>query len=325
MKTLITGSTGFIGRHLAQVLLKQDREVRLLLRRERDGEEWKRLGAEIVLGDLHDRKSLRKAAQNVRIVYHLAGEVYAKRCTDFFRTNVEGTRNLFEAFLSEQIEKIVHLSSIAASGPNPSRETLLTEEMPCRPITMYGKSKYEGEQVAVRYASAYGLPVVSIRPPTVYGPGQSEVLDRFFKNIYQKKIVIVGEGDRLRSLCYIDNLIQGLLLAEQKREAAGKTYFISDEKVYTFKEILKTIAAEEGVEFNEKHVGAWVGHLSLAAFKALEKFNVSIMPLYTVGTTVIDLGSDISKAKRELGYNPHISLQEGVGRTFRSLSSYLTS
>jgi len=320
MKTFVTGSTGFIGKYLVRALLGKNREVRCLVRRESAIEEFKKAGAEIVVGDLLDKDSLKKAVQGIHVMYHLAGEVYTKRCGDFFTTNVLGTKNLLDASLSGTVEKIIHLSSIAAVGPNPDRNTLLTEETPCNPITTYGKSKYEGEQAALAYFHTFGLPVVCIRPPTVYGPGQPEILDSFFKNVYRQRILVAGAGTCLRSLCYIDNVIHGLMLAEENEKAKGKIFFIADEKVYTFNEILRTIAREEGVEFSEKHIGAWAGELSLATFQLLERvLKVSLMPLYAMGTMVINLGCDIAKAKNELGYYPHINLQEGVRRTIQSL------
>ena len=320
MKTLITGATGFIGKSLVRTLLEKNRALRCLVRGKSNVEELKKQGVEIICGDLLDTNSLKEAVKGVNIVYHLAGEVYAKRCDDFFKTNVEGTRNLLDTCLSENIEKIVHLSSIAAVGPNPDRNTLLTEETPCKPITTYGKSKYEGEQLALSYFEKFGLPIVCVRPPTVYGPGQSEVLDSFFKNIYRKRIVVVGDGDCLRSLCYIDNLIKGLILTEVDGKTGGKVFFIADEKVCTFNQILQTIAREERVEFNERHVGQWFGKLSLATFVLLERMNISLMPLYAVGTMVINLGCDISKARNDLGYHPHIDLEEGIRRTIHSLN-----
>ena len=327
MKTLITGSTGFIGKHLVNALLGKNREIRCLVRRKSntDIDKLKKQGVEIFYGDLLDKESLKKAVKDVKVVYHLAGEVFAKRCSDYFKTNVLGTENLLNACLSEDIVKIIHLSSIGAVGPNPDQHTLLTEETPCNPIISYGMSKYEGERVAASFYNKFGLPVVSVRPPIVYGPGQPELLNKFFIKVYQKKFLVVGNGNCLRSLCYIDNLIYGLTLVEESNKTEGKIFFIADEKVYTFNEILRTIAAEEGVEFKEKHIGEWVGRLMLTAFKILEKkFNLSLMSLYAVGTMVLNFGCDISKAKTELGYNPHIDLSEGVRRTVNSLKNLLS-
>jgi len=317
MKTLVTGATGFIGKHLVKALIKEGREVRCLVRKTSSTNKLKDNDVEFIVGDLHNKQSLENATRGIDIVHHLAGEVYTNRVEDFYKTNVSGTKNLLECCCKENIKQFIHLSTISVTGPNPAQYQLLTEESPCHPVTPYGKSKLEGEQLVLKFHRDYGLPVTIIRPPTIYGPGgQPEMVTKIIKMISNRFFFVIGSGDNLRSLCYIDNLIQGIFLAEKCRISHGEIFFIADDKAYTFNQILSQVAKEEGVELSPIHLPKFVGLAGGLFYKTLYRFaGISSMPLYTVWTMVLDLACDISKAKNKLGFSPQIDIEEGIKRT----------
>ena len=318
MKTLVTGATGFIGTHLVKALVEKGRDVRCLVRKTSNTTYLKKLGVELVYGDLLDRDSLKGIVKGVNIVYHLAGEVYSKRTSDYYKVNVDGTKNLLEACLPEKIKKFIYLSSISAVGPNPKQGILLNEKSPCKPITPYGKSKFEAEKLLMEFFEKYRFPVVIIRAPTVYGPlGQPEMVTKIIRMIHKGHFLIVGSGKNLRSLCYVDNLIQGLTAVERISKSIGEIYFVSDEETYTYNEIFQIVAQQLGIGLKETHLPSWIGEICNFAFRSLSMLGFCPLPLYVVGSLVFDLACDIRKAKEQLNYKPRIDFKEGIERTIR--------
>ena len=179
MKTLVTGATGFIGTHLVKALVEQGRDVRCLVRKTGNTQHLNELGVELFYGDILNKDSLKDIAKDINFVYHLAGEIYSKRSRDFYRVNCDGTKNLVEVCLPENIDRFIFLSSIASVGPNREHGILLNEQSPCRPIDPYGRSKLGAEKLLMNFFKKHGFPIVIVRPPTVYGPsGRSQIIKK---------------------------------------------------------------------------------------------------------------------------------------------------
>ena len=315
MKTLLTGATGFIGKHLVRALVEQGRDVRCLVRKTSDTQYLRSLGVELFYGDLLDKDSLKDIAKDVDIVYHIAGEIYSNRNRDFYSVNFDGTRNLVEECLPEEIEKFVFLSSIAAVGPNREHGILLNEQSPCRPLDPYGKSKLQAEQLLIQSLEKYVFPVVIIRAPTVYGPlGKSIILKKIVEKIHTGHFITLGNGNNVRSMCYIDNLIQGLMAAERSNRSRGEVYFISDEKAYTYNEIFQKVAEQYRTTLKETHLPKWIGDICGFAFKFLSMIGRYSLPLYMAWHMVLDMACDIKKAKEILKYKPRVETKEGIKR-----------
>jgi nucleoside-diphosphate-sugar epimerase len=315
LKTLLTGATGFIGKHLVRALVEQGRDVRCLVRKTSDTQYLRSLGVELFYGDLLDKDSLKDIAKDVDIVYHIAGEIYSNRNRDFYSVNFDGTRNLVEECLPEEIEKFVFLSSIAAVGPNREHGILLNEQSPCRPLDPYGKSKLQAEQLLIQSLEKYVFPVVIIRAPTVYGPlGKSIILKKIVEKIHTGHFITLGNGNNVRSMCYIDNLIQGLMAAERSNRSRGEVYFISDEKAYTYNEIFQKVAEQYRTTLKETHLPKWIGDICGFAFKFLSMIGRYSLPLYMAWHMVLDMACDIKKAKEILKYKPRVETKEGIKR-----------
>jgi len=318
VKTLVTGASGFIGKHLVRTLVERGRDVRCLVRKSSDTKYLEELGVEFFYGDLLKQGSLKNIAKDVNIVYHFAGEIYSNRSRDFYRVNFDGTRNLVEVCRPEKIEKFVFLSSIAAVGPNRTHGILLNEQSPCKPIDPYGRSKLQAEQLLIQSFEKYIFPVVIIRAPTVYGPlGKSKILKKILDQIRNGHFITLGNGNYLRSMCYIDNLIQGLMTAERSNNSVGEVYFIADKKSYTYKEIFQKAAEQSGTTLKETHLPRCLGWIGGFAFKFLSMFGLYALPLYMAWHMVLDMACDISKAREQLKYRPHIELVEGIKVTMK--------
>ena len=318
MKTLVTGATGFIGKHLVKTLVEKERDLRCLVRKTSDTQYLKNIGVELVYGELLNKDSLKNIAKDVDIVYHLAGEIYSQRSRDFYKVNFYGTKNLVGECFSKNIKKFVYLSSIAAVGPNQKLGILLDEQSPCRPLDPYGKSKLHAEKLLIRYFEQHAYPAVIIRAPTVYGPlGKSKMMKKLVDRIYTGRFLMLGNGTNVRSMCYIDNLIQALIEAERSGRALGEIFFVADEKTYTYNEIFQTVAQEVGTILEKTQLPACLGSISGFLFKTFSLMGFYSIPLYMAWHMVLDMACDISKAKEQLHYIPRIGMKKGMKKTIK--------
>jgi nucleoside-diphosphate-sugar epimerase len=311
MNILVTGATGFIGRHLVGALSKTY-SVRCLARKSSDITPLKDLNVEVAYGDLLLKESLGPALDGIDLVYHLAGEVYSRKKSDYYKGNVLATQNLLEACKEKGIKRIIFLSSVGVYKPT-TKETLLTEESECEPLTIYGKTKLEAE----RLIKKSNIPWIIIRAPVIFGPSQPPVLNKFFSDALNKqKMFVIGEGNNLRSLCYIENLIEGLMLLPRKQDIEARTFLFSDDVPYTFNEIIKTMSTVTNGKIRVVHLPNILGDISWRLHNFMVNvFHLYFVELYSVKTMQINLGCDISKAKTDLGYNPTVGLELGIKRT----------
>jgi nucleoside-diphosphate-sugar epimerase len=309
MNILVTGATGFIGRHLASRLAKGGYPVRCLVRESSDISCLKNLNVDLFYGDLLSRDSLECALDKVDLIYHLAGEVYSRKKDDYYKGNILATQNLLEACKGKDGKRIIFLSSVGVYKPATTR-SLLTEESECEPITFYGKSKLRAEELIKKYNGPWAI----VRAPVIYGPFQPPVLNKFFLNALNKrKIYIIGDGDNLRSLCFIDNLVEGLILLADKGDLDGKTYILSDNSPYTYNEIIKTASRVIGQRVEVVHLPNFLGDISWKIYRLMDStLNLCSVELYAIKKMQLHEGCDITKAWKEIGYSPRITLEAGI-------------
>jgi nucleoside-diphosphate-sugar epimerase len=311
MNVLITGATGFIGKHLTAALSKIH-SVRCLVRKTSDIKELRDLNVDLAYGDLLDRSSLAPALDKIDLVYHLAGEVYSRKKNDYYRGNVLATQNLLEAYQGKGAKRIIFLSSVGVYKPASTR-TLLTEESDCKPITYYGKTKLDAEVLIKKY----GIPWVIVRAPVIYGPHQKSVLNRFFLDaVNKRRVYIFGSGDNLRSLCFIDNLVEGLVLLANNPDIHGKMYILSDSSSYTYNEMISPVSKALQQQLKLVRLPSFLGSLSWGINSLIGSvFGLSFVELYAIKKTQFHEAYDISKARNEIGYCPSVTLEEGMKNT----------
>lgn len=311
LNILITGGTGFIGRHLTAALSKTY-PTRCLVRKTSDVTCLRDLNIEITIGDLFVKDSLLPALDGIDLVYHLAGEVYSRRKADYYKGNVLATQNLLEACNEKGKKRIIFLSSVGVYKPVITK-TLLTEESECDPITYYGKTKLDAEEIIKKN----NIPWVIVRAPVIYGPNQQALLNRFFINLFNKRRVsIIGTGDNLRSLCFIENLVEGLALLANRTDVHGKIYILSDSLPYTFNGIIETVSSIIKHKIKIKHFPNLLGDILWEIHKLMGNLvNLYFQEIYAIKTMQLNLGCDIANAKKEIGYNPTVSLEVGIIKT----------
>ena len=231
---LVTGGTGFIGSHLLQKLTSSGTGVRALVRR-RAVPRSLPVGVEAAYGDLRGGEGLAQALDQVETVIHLAGVTKALRADEYYEGNARASENLARAIGGRTI-RLVHVSSLAAMGPCAGDEPVCEDTEP-RPITHYGKSKLEAEKVVRQLVPE----AVIVRPPVVYGPGDTDVF-QLLKSISQGLVVEIAGGERWFSAIYVHDLVEGLLAAASSPKVAGRTYFLAHRKPATWSELARVAA-----------------------------------------------------------------------------------
>lgn len=274
-------------------------------------------GMEIVKGDLLNQESLMKACEGVDAVLHTAAVLHVQRVREFYEVNAEGTKDLLEAAYQAKVKKFVHISTNAAQGFCTDPDNPLDESKACRPISHYGRSKREAELAVRKYQSDGKLQTVILRPAMFYGPPvPARHLDIYSK--VQKGIFpVFGHGNYLRSITHIDNLIQGVHLALDKEEAVGNTYYIADEVTPTLNQIIDTMAAAMGRKVKRMHLPAFLADMAYLLDELISLFGGYWMLPHIVGESTKHICCKIDKAKKELGYKPSVSLEQGYSEIMR--------
>ncbi|MGB9716252.1 MAG: NAD-dependent epimerase/dehydratase family protein [Thermodesulfovibrionales bacterium] len=303
----MTGATGFIGSHLCEELARRGHQVTCLVRENSDLKWIENIDSRIIVGDCTKIESLYNAVDGIDYIFHLAGVTKACSEYEFFCANADGTKNLITATLKNnpKLKRFIYISSLAAVGPSKNGSPVKEDTEP-HPVSSYGRSKLEGEKAVLNYKEK--LPITVIRPSAVYGPRDRDLFV-FFKML--KKGIFPYWGKCYYSLVYVDDLIQGIILAAENKEAEGKIYFVSDSKFYTNDEIVKAISSALGVK---------------ALRLKIPKF---FMPFFAYIGEIVDRKGiinrdkmvelsyshwicDTTKAKEELGFIPKVRIKEGM-------------
>ena len=258
---LLTGATGWLGSRFLEKLY-EDRGtdvVRCLVPRGMDPSPLTAISDQVAVsaGDLQDAASLREFCRGAEgaTLFHIAGIIHPRFRREFGQINAEGTRTLLGAARDAGVERVVVMSSNSATGCNPHRDHLFDEASPYNPYMGYGRSKAEMERIVQEAQAAGEIETVIIRSPWFYGPNQPERQTQFFRMIKAGRFPILGDGEQKRSMAYVDNLCQGLLLASKVSEAVGQTYWIADERPYTINEIVDTVEAVLQEDFGIRCTG----------------------------------------------------------------------
>lgn len=314
MRAMVTGATGFVGSHLAEVLRQRGHEVTVLARSAAKAESLQARGMRVVMGDLHDSGALARAAEGQDVVFHVAGMVAARNEAEFLRCNRDGTANLVEASARAGRPRFVLVSSMAAAGPSsPGKPHLGTE--PPRPVTAYGRSKLAAEAAV----TASALPWTIVRPSTVYGPRDQEVL-KVFRIARWGVAPVFGDGSQELSAIHGGDLAEALLAAGLSDATIGETYYACHPEVVTSAGLVRAIGATMGRRVTIVGVPQPVGRALLALTEAgarltrqatiltSDKANEFFQPAWT---------GDPGPLSRDTGWRAAHDLSTGLADTYR--------
>ena len=321
MKVLVTGGTGFVGRHLVRTLIEKGALVRMLVRMTSNIKEFEKLGVELVHGDITERASLHGIAEDINIVYHLAamGHVSAISRAAYqksFDINVNGTKNLAEECCNYKIDRFIHFSSTAAMGL--IRKPLVDETVPCQPSTPYQRTKYESEQIALSYWEEKGLSAVILRPCMIYGDGGTGEFAKICRLIKRGLFPKIGTGKNLTPIVHVKDVVRAATLAGDKGKP-GEIYLIASSKSFELNEIrrlilkyLNVVRPYPYIPYNVARSGTYCLEMMAKLFKF-----TPIVTSKNIESTVTDRVFSISKATDELGYVPKVDLGYGIKETIK--------
>jgi nucleoside-diphosphate-sugar epimerase/choline dehydrogenase-like flavoprotein len=337
---LVTGAPGWLGTRLVELLREgfpgidgfdaagPRRRLRCLIHPAADPTPLSAGAAaiDVVRGALPDPAAARAICANAAgaTLFHIAGVIHPARGTEEFeRVNVEGTRELVRAAIDAGVRRIVAVSSNSPFGFNPAPDHRFDERSPYQPYMGYGRSKQRME-LLIREAQESGkIETVIIRPPWFYGPHQPPRQTLFFKMIREGRFPILGDGSQRRSMTYVDNLCQGLLLAAGSERANGQAYWIADERPYSILEIVETVRDLLEGEFRlpcasrQVHLPVIVGELARGIDGALQRFGIYNQRIHVLSEMGHSIACSIEKARSELGYAPRVSLRDGMRESIR--------
>lgn len=303
MRALVTGGAGFIGSHLVDALLAAGHQVTVLddfstgsmSNLESAGAGG---GLRILRGDILDQDAVTAAVAGNELVFHLAVQCVRRSLgnpRESHAVNATGTFNLLEAARSAGVRRFLYCSSSEVYGN--SSDGLLSEETPCRPVTVYGAAKLAGELYTDAYRQTYGLETVIVRPFNAYGPRapergtRAEVIPRFvIRALNGLPPVIFGDGSNGRDFTYVEEVAHGLMLAGLAGLPSGTTVNVAFGRMITIREVAEAVLRATGRnDLSAARHGARPGD-------------------------VHRLQADNRLAERILGYKPSIRFEDGISR-----------
>jgi nucleoside-diphosphate-sugar epimerase len=241
VKALVTGGTGFVGRHLVEHLRAAGDDVTALVRSPQRAAPLAAIGARLEPGDLNDHAALARAVAGQDVVYHVAGTVAAPSEAAYLAGNRDGTANLVRATTDAGVRRFVLVSSLAAAGPSRPGAPHRGEVEP-HPVTAYGRSKLAGEGVVRASTLAWTI----LRPPAVYGPRDRDNFLTVFKGLRLGVAPVFGDGSTELSAVYAPDLAEALRAAGATDATVGRTYYPNHPEVVTSAELVRIIAGAAG-------------------------------------------------------------------------------
>jgi nucleoside-diphosphate-sugar epimerase len=337
---VITGAPGWLGSRLLEVLRDglpgvaqfavpdAEQRVRCLVQSAVDPALLTDLAPDIdvVSGDVTDPAALRALCADAAgaVLFHIAGVIHPTRGTkEFSHVNVDGTRLLLDAAIESGVRRVVAVSSNSPFGFNPHGEHRFDERSPYAPYMGYGRSKREMEALVRRAQASGKIQTVIVRPPWFYGPHQPPRQTLFFKMIAAGRFPILGDGTQKRSMAYVDNLCQGLLLAATVPRADGETYWIADERPYAMTEIVDTVRSVLEEDFGiacaprQLRLPAAIGELARIVDGTLQAAGLYNQQVHVLSEMHRTIACTIDKARAELGYAPTVALRAGMRESVR--------
>ncbi len=310
MKALVTGATGFIGSFLVEALSKRGYDVTCLVRKTSDLKWLRHLSLQYLEADLDDTDSYAGKLDEFQYIFHLAGLTKADSAKDFYHANAECTQKLVTAAaeMNPALKRFLHVSSLAAAGPSIDNRPL-TEDAPSGPVSVYGKSKLEGEMAVL--ACRGKLPITIVRPPAVYGPRDTDFF-LVFRAVQNRLFPYWGKSSY--SLIYVEDLVQGMILAAENEEAAEKVYYLADSRIYTNDDILTAISATLGRKAFRVRLPRSILPALAVLIQKIQKKGI-INPDKIQEIRYPHWTCDPTRAMKELGFYTETSIEEGFRKT----------
>ncbi len=315
-RAFVTGATGFTGSYLCKALLKKGYSVKALVRKNSSRKNLENLDIQYVEADLSQPESIKNTVKDTDILFHIAAlyrqEGVSKQM--FHTVNVDATRALLDEAIANKVKRFVHCSTVGVQGEisNPPA----AEDAPYNPGDHYQDSKLEGEKLALEYFQKDKIDGTVVRPVGIYGPGDTRFL-KLFRHIYKGNFKMIGKGDVLYHLTFVEDLADGIILAGESPNASKQIYTIGGNEYLPLNDLVQLLSKILDKPVSKLRIPLAPVWLAALACEILCKpFGIE-PPLYRrrLDFFTKDRAFDISKAKKDLNYQPQIPLEQGLTKT----------
>lgn len=317
MKVLVTGATGFLGKYVVKELVAEGYFVRAFGRNEAVGQSLVSDQVEFFKGDLSSKQAVEEACKGVEMVVH-AGALSTVwgPWESFYQANVLGTQHVLEASRTNKIKRLVYVSSPSIYAAPKDQIGIKEEDAPTENhLNNYIKSKLLSEKLFPAYPD---VPSIILRPRGLFGVGDTSILPRVLKLSQKIGIPLIKEGKQLMDMTCVENVALAIALALKADRAEGQVYNITNGEPTPFKELIEEALQGLGLPIRYKKLPAFL----LGGLASTLEILYRVLPLkgeppltrYTYYLLRYSQTLDISKAREELGYQPSISIKEGIAQ-----------
>ena len=318
MNVLVTGATGFLGHALAVELHKRGHDVLATGRNIQKGRTLESKGITFEQGELSDSQKMEELCHGQDWVFHSGAlsSVWGSR-EDFWRCNVQGTRNIVQGALRQKVQRLIHISSPSIYFQFAHQKDI-REDTPLPPkfINTYTASKYAAEE-EVMLGVKEGLESIILRPRAIYGPGDTSIFPRILRSLKSGRLPIIGNGKNWTDLSYVDNVVHACICAAQASlPHSGRAYNITDGTPVQLWPLLHHIAEElqlpKPYKKRSAHMIRWLARGMEVVHRVVMPEKEPLLTEYGVGLLSCTCTLNIDRAKKELGYSPTISTSKGM-------------
>lgn len=314
-QVFVTGGSGFVGQNLIPMLIEQGYHVKALARSEQASQKVESLGATAVAGDLNDDQALTIGVKDCLTVFHLAASVdfYASE-KQLKKLHLDATELLLKISKTANVKKFIYLgaASVIMNGKPivDADETFISNNI----IDGYSRTKLQAEKLVLD-ANSESFRTVSLRPPMIWGKGDTNVLPAIIKAVKKGQMQFIGGGKHRFVTCHVTNVCHALILADQA-EQSGKAYFLTDGETPIFKDFIKRYVATQGVTIPDKNISLRMAKNAASIMEFVWKtFRLNGQPPMSKGlvnTLGLEFIINDKKARQELGYKTFVSIDEGM-------------
>ena len=336
-KVIVTGADGWLGIGLITRLAEEvcnekskfyETEIVAFVQSDLKKKKFDELGITVIIGDLQNEQDLKKLLKGSEdaVLFNLAGIIHPRffSLKTFDNVNHLAMASLAKKCSEAGVKKFIAMSSNSPCGYSKDISTRFDENSKYSPYMGYGKSKMQMEKKVFDIANTSDITNFSIvRSPWFYGPYQPPRQTEFFSLIKNGAFPLIGGGNSMRSMGYIDNLVDGLILVSMYFDTNGEVFWISDESPYSMKEVVTTVKGLLENEFGYKvsnrqiFLPSVVSDLARYADSLAQNCGVYVQKVHVLSEMNQTIACDIDKAKDLLGYNPKVQLEEGMRRSIK--------
>lgn len=315
---LVTGATGFTGKHLVKELCKTGATVRAIVRKSSNLDEIKDLPIEFFIGDVYDEEVATKAAEGVNYIFHVAAAYREAKISDdiYWKVHVQSTHHLAKAVVNKpEFKRFIHVSTMGVHGH--IEEPPATEEYRFSPGDQYQETKVEAELWIREFAKTEGLPLTVVRPAAIYGPGDRRLL-KLYKMAQKPIVPVLGFGCKgLYHLIHVEDLVAFMMLVATQERTLGEVYICGAREPIEYQQIIRLIAENMGKSPTFVRLPVtpffWAGDVCEAICKPLG----IEPPIYRrrVAFFTKDRAFDTSKMREHTGYEYKFTNESGLVST----------